>query len=350
MTIGKPGTLIHGTLRPQDLIPVFLDELRRLDKGAFDAYVDSNPGMLPAEIPMIAFMTPSDPWWNGEGPTWALDSLFDSLGEYSPEGHYFGAHEGDGSDFGWWEIDDAGYAGNPALPAAPPGRQRAGRAETTLDALRRMTLTEEARHRQQERPFDPARPRTHYAGAHHFAVNERELRGPVRLSNGRVVVHTRAANGSTDAHMQDGGPMSEAEWQEYAQTIKKGAGYAHLRPNAASRGEVDQHAADDLVLFIDNTASLSIDGPSGQGHSILLNALRKWKKGTYDPEQAVKLFAYLTESGARQYVKENGSSLPWNQMFNVPTRLAAAREMAEQFARRAQAGEFDDVDTRQGAR
>lgn len=410
MPYGEPGTLIHGTLRPQDLVPVFLDELRRLDRARFDEYVQANPGMLPGEIPASAIESNSDPWWDTESVTWALDSLFDTLGEYSPEGYYFGTHEGDGADFGWWPVDrDEDYEGycdslasrredhqldeNPSLPSAPARRPRPGRAETTLDTLRRMTRMEEARHQQAERPFDPEAGYERAARGHHFAVNA-DVRGPIRLRNGRVVVHTRAPNGSTDAHMQDGGPMSEAEWQEYTAKLKaasvassfgpplqpksefcarcgdrlppgehglcerhlrvaEGAedarGGAH-RPNARDQGVADRHAADDLVLFIENTADLSIDGPRGHGHSILLNALRKWRKGTYDPEQAVQLFAYLAESGAKQYVRENHSSLPWNRMFSVPTRLAAAREMAESFARRAQAGEFDHVDTKIGAR
>lgn len=44
------GTISHSTLRPQDLIPAFLDALR----------------------------------------------------EYAPDYCYFGAHEGDGADFGFW--------------------------------------------------------------------------------------------------------------------------------------------------------------------------------------------------------------------------------------------------------
>ena len=99
------------------------------------------------------------------------------------------------------------------------------------------------------------------------------------------------------------------------------------------------------MLFIENTADLSLDGPRGQGHSVLLNALRKFRKGTYDPKMAVKLFEYLTESGARRYVQENRSSLPWNQMFSVPTRREAARQLEASFRSAAEQGEYDHVNT-----
>lgn len=115
------------------------------------------------------------------------------------------------------------------------------------------------------------------------------------------------------------------------------------------RESVDEHAATELVMFIENTSELSPDGPSGQGRQVLLNALRKWRKGTYDPALAVRLFEYLAESGAKQYAKENGSSeKEWSTMFNPATRHEAARQLEESFRSSVEHGEYDHVDTRVG--
>lgn len=166
----------------------------------------------------------------------------------------------------------------------PPPPRRA-RAETS-EQLRRLVESEEARSRAEERPFDPEAPREHYAGAHHFAVNPR------------------------------------------------------------AQAPADQHAATELVLFIENTADLSPDGPHGQGNSVLLNALRKWRKGTYDSTRAVALFEYLAESGAKRYAREYDHPSRWSEMFNPATRREAARQLEESFRASVERGEYDHVDTR----
>jgi len=120
----------------------------------------------------------------------------------------------------------------------------------------------------------------------------------------------------------------------------------------AGRGApADEHAAQELVMFIENTSDLSPDGPSGQGRSVLLNALRKWRKGTYDPARAVTLFGYLVESGAKRYAKEFSSSpREWSTMFTPATRREAAGQLEASFRNSVKNGEYDHVDTRIGAR
>lgn len=90
-----PGTVSHGTLREEDLIPAFLDALAGL--GCQDADV--------AEIRRR--VEGGDYDFTSEDAIWDLnDVLFDRLNDHAPEGHYFGAHPGDGSDFGFWENEE----------------------------------------------------------------------------------------------------------------------------------------------------------------------------------------------------------------------------------------------------
>lgn len=120
------------------------------------------------------------------------------------------------------------------------------------------------------------------------------------------------------------------------------------RKQPAHRDAADEHAATELVLFIENTSDLSPDGPSGQGHSVLLNMLRKRRKGTYDPALAVRQFEYLTEAGAKRYAKEFDSEKNWSTMFNPATRHEAAKQLEASFCNSAEHGEYDHVDTRIG--
>lgn len=126
---------------------------------------------------------------------------------------------------------------------------------------------------------------------------------------------------------------------------------AHEAPSrqvAAHRDPVDEHAATELVMYIENESDLSPDGPSGQGRSVLVNMLRKWKKGTYDPTLAVRQFEYLAEAGAKQYAKEFGEPKDWSTMFNPATRHEAAKQLEASFRNSAENGEYDHVDTRIG--
>ena len=101
MTLGKDhdvngGTIIHGTLRNEDIIPALLDYLETmpLHKSA-----SNDERMKKVESFKEDF--------RGKDPEseWAMElcyEIFDAINEYLPEGFYCGALEGDGSDFGVW--------------------------------------------------------------------------------------------------------------------------------------------------------------------------------------------------------------------------------------------------------
>jgi hypothetical protein len=75
------GTIIHGTHQPRDLIPAFRAALIELSGEA--------------------------PGYEGQGPCEYIAHLEDLLNEYAPAYCYFGAHQGDGSDFGFWTDDES---------------------------------------------------------------------------------------------------------------------------------------------------------------------------------------------------------------------------------------------------
>lgn len=101
----EPGTIIHGTLRECDLIPAFMDTLRdfapahaaRITDEYGAAFIErcSTDGEM--DYTLIGEM---------ERQAYLLDDLFEALDSIAPDGHYFGAHEGDGADYGFWSIED----------------------------------------------------------------------------------------------------------------------------------------------------------------------------------------------------------------------------------------------------
>ena len=91
-----PGESIsHGTMRTQDLIPAFLDVIR--DTPEYVQVMNA--------VPAHAMDDEAAEWWDSDEAAGLLESLFDTLDGYSPEEHYFGAHPGDGSDYGFWKMD-----------------------------------------------------------------------------------------------------------------------------------------------------------------------------------------------------------------------------------------------------
>ena len=91
------GTVIHSTLRPQDLLPEFVSVALEIDH---ERTLKRLRDILPNTQPLI--YDDDHPWWESEACSEAVNAAFDLLDEYAPEGYVFGAHPGDGSDFGFW--------------------------------------------------------------------------------------------------------------------------------------------------------------------------------------------------------------------------------------------------------
>jgi len=102
---------------------------------------------------------------------------------------------------------------------------------------------------------------------------------------------------------------------------------------------IDEHAATELKLYIDNDGDLY----RRQTTSILKNLATKKVRSQYKHDLAVKLFGYLVEAGAKKYVKEFGEPPAWHQQFTAPTRKAVAEEMTRDFEGEFESGNYDHL-------
>jgi hypothetical protein len=106
LTVAEPGSSWgERTLRPQDLVRNLYEALYDLSAARAERVYDEYPKVMVEVLTLPYHDEPS------EGAESAfphlLDTLFDLMSEHSPPFHYFGSHEGDGSDFGYWFNEEA---------------------------------------------------------------------------------------------------------------------------------------------------------------------------------------------------------------------------------------------------
>lgn len=100
-------SISHGTHRPVDLIDSFLYAVNDLDtEGIFlnDICIKAGKTFRLFCILDQNNQYPSPRLYERAG--YVIESLTDALNTFAPEGFYFGAHPGDGSDFGFWPVED----------------------------------------------------------------------------------------------------------------------------------------------------------------------------------------------------------------------------------------------------
>jgi len=100
--------VVHGTHRPEDLIPAFMFALEEISQEAATRVTSEYIGEgWPYSMDGLGF-GPYDEYTDEmkELTPHLLEDLFEALGEVAPDGHYFGAHPGDGSDFGFWPVEE----------------------------------------------------------------------------------------------------------------------------------------------------------------------------------------------------------------------------------------------------
>jgi len=93
------GTVIHGTLRNEDLLQAFSDELARIDETRFQEVIKHDAHLFAESANLTTDEIVEE---LGEHVDDVINDLMDALNEYAPPHTYFGTIEGDGSDFGFW--------------------------------------------------------------------------------------------------------------------------------------------------------------------------------------------------------------------------------------------------------
>lgn len=110
--VTEPRSVSHGTMRAEDLIPRFFAELE--DRQNDNLYTNDGDecelvamnARITALLADIESRMEGDDYYESNEADWDLESLFDALDEYAGEGLTFGAHEGDGSDYGYWPCEE----------------------------------------------------------------------------------------------------------------------------------------------------------------------------------------------------------------------------------------------------
>ena len=93
------GSISHGTLQTGDLMIAFADELNRLSPG--------HDLVKEAEAVQTLWAAGWNDLYDREEAMELVDQLSDTLNDFAPPYCYFGAHDGDGSDFGFWPLMEA---------------------------------------------------------------------------------------------------------------------------------------------------------------------------------------------------------------------------------------------------
>ena len=113
-----------------------------------------------------------------------------------------------------------------------------------------------------------------------------------------------------------------------------------MRANQFITEAQDSDAINELDLFIMNDEDLY----RRRFMPIITNIRRKMKRGIYDHEKVIKLWMYLVDDAARQYVQEFGTpDQDVKDMFPKETRLQVAQNIADREKENIEQGEYDVV-------
>ena len=113
-----------------------------------------------------------------------------------------------------------------------------------------------------------------------------------------------------------------------------------MRAHQFIRENVDSNATNELDLFIMNNEDLY----RRKFMPIIQNLKRKIARNIYDHEKAKKLWMYLIDDAAKEYVKEFGNpDEDVKDMFPKETRLRVAEIIADREFENLKQGEYDVI-------
>lgn len=116
--LANVGTISHGTLRTEDLLSAFASELEwNVQRNAVEWCSDEGRECRDRYLALAAEASEIEDF-DSEAAIDLVNELQDSLNEFAPAYCYFGANEGDGSDFGFWpcleEIEELERVSDPS--------------------------------------------------------------------------------------------------------------------------------------------------------------------------------------------------------------------------------------------
>lgn len=108
------GSISHGTLRPEDLIPTFSEAVVGLITHHREEIERDGQGVGRVQLETMVEIARNvekryaveDYYEDAEQVMDDLVTLHDLLDVLAPKGYRFGAHEGDGSDYGFWPVEE----------------------------------------------------------------------------------------------------------------------------------------------------------------------------------------------------------------------------------------------------
>lgn len=99
----------------------------------------------------------------------------------------------------------------------------------------------------------------------------------------------------------------------------------------------DPNAAREIELYAENDGDLYRQ----QRRPILINLTKKYKKGTYDVQKALKLWRYFIDSAMKKYNKEFGSrGDKWFDLLSTSDRQLLAEKWAKETKEEFDLGNF----------